>query len=63
MILIDQTTASGLPFYDMFVPQKDFLSKISDDVIASDFWFGPLNQKFYLAYVHIGWIPTNADNS
>ena len=33
--------ASNLPFYDIFVPQKVPLSKISDDVIACDFWFGP----------------------
>ena len=38
-------TASDLPFYDIFVPQKVPLSKISDDVMACDLWFGPPNQK------------------
>ena len=36
-----QTSASGLPFYDIFVPQKVTLSKIFDDVIACNLWFGP----------------------
>ena len=33
--------ASDLPFYDIFAPQKVTFSKISDDVIAWDLWFGP----------------------
>ena len=37
----NQATASDLPFYDIFVPQKFPLSKISDDVTACDFWFAP----------------------
>ena len=37
----NQATASNLPFCDIFVPQKVLLLKISDDVIACDFWFGP----------------------
>ena len=37
----NQATASDLPFYDIFVQQKVPLSKISDDFIACDFWFGP----------------------
>ena len=32
----------------MFITQKDPLSKISDDVIACDFWFGPPNEKSWL---------------
>ena len=35
-----QATASDLPFYDIFAPQKITFSKISDDVIAFDVWFG-----------------------
>ena len=31
-----QATASDFPFYDIFVPQKVPLSKISDGVIACD---------------------------
>ena len=42
----NQATASDHTFYDIFVPQKVPLSKISDDVIACHFWFGPPpNQK------------------
>ena len=37
--------ASGLSFYDILVPQKVSLLKISDDVIACDFWFEPLLSK------------------
>ena len=33
--------ASDLPYYDVFAPQKVPFSKISDDVIACDLWFGP----------------------
>ena len=40
LILVNHTTSSGLPFYDIFVPQKNLLSKISDDVIACNFGFG-----------------------
>ena len=36
-----KTTASDLPLYDIFAPQKVTLLKISDDVIACDLWFGP----------------------
>ena len=36
-----QATASDLPFYDISAPQKVTFSKISDDVIACDLWFGP----------------------
>ena len=45
-----QATASDLPFYDIFAPQKITFSKISDDVIACDLWFGPPppNQKSWL---------------
>ena len=35
-----QTTASGLQFYDIFVPQKVPFSKICNDVIANNLWFG-----------------------
>ena len=37
--------ASGYSFYDIFVQQKISLSKLSDDVIARDWWFGPLQSK------------------
>ena len=37
----NQATASDLPFYDIFVPQKVPLSEISDDFNACDFWFAP----------------------
>ena len=37
--------ASNLPFYDIFIPQKVPLSKISDDVIACDWWFAPPQLK------------------
>ena len=44
-----QATASDLPFYDIFAPQKITFSKISDDVIGCDLWFGsPPNQKSWL---------------
>ena len=33
--------ASDFPIYDIFAPQKITFSKISDDVIACDLWFGP----------------------
>ena len=36
-----QATASDLPFYDIFAPQKVPVSKISDDVIACDLCLGP----------------------
>ena len=41
----NQAPASDLLFCDIFVSQKVSLTKISDDVIASDLWFGPPNQK------------------
>ena len=42
-------TASDLSFYDIFAPQKVPLLKISDDVIASDLWFGhtPVKNSCY----------------
>ena len=40
-----QATASDLPLYDIFAPQKITFSKISDDVIACDLWFGPPQSK------------------
>ena len=40
-----QATASDLPFYDIFAPQKVPFSKISDDVILCDLWFGPPQSK------------------
>ena len=44
----NQAPASDFPFYD--APQKVFLSKISDDVIASDLWFRfPPYQKSLLS--------------
>ena len=50
----NQATASGLPFYDVFVPPKVSFSKISGDVIACDLWFAPPppppNQKSCSAY-------------
>ena len=35
-----QVMASDLSIYNIFVPQKVSHSKISDDVIACDLWFG-----------------------
>ena len=43
-----QATASDLPFYDIFAPQKVSLLKIPDEVIACDLWFAPPNQKSWL---------------
>ena len=43
-----QATASDLPFYNIFAPQKVPFLKMFDDVIAYDVWFGPPNQKFWL---------------
>ena len=37
--------ASDLPSYDIFASQKVPLSKISDDVISCDLWFGPTTIK------------------
>ena len=34
-----QGTTIHLPIYNIFVPQKVHVSKISDDVIACDVWF------------------------
>ena len=55
----NQVIASNLPFYDIFVPQKVPLSKISDDVIACDFvvclspnpksWLRPWVKPFFNA--------------
>ena len=41
MLKCQRTTASDLPFYDIFAQQKVPFLKISDDVIACDLWFGP----------------------
>ena len=38
-VMSPQVKASDLPFYDIFVPQKIPLSKISDDFNTCDFWF------------------------
>ena len=46
----NQATATDLPLYDIFVPQKVRLLKISDDVIACDFRFGPPIKNFGYAY-------------
>ena len=43
-----RSTASDFPFYEIFVSQKVPSLKISDDVIASDLLFRPLNQKSWL---------------
>ena len=42
-----QATASDLPFYNIFVPQKVLPLKISENIIVCDSWFGspPPNQK------------------
>ena len=40
MVKCQHATASDLPFYDIFAPQKLPFSKISD-VIACNLWFGP----------------------
>ena len=36
-----QATASDIPIYNIFVPQKVPFSKVSDDVIPCDLWFAP----------------------
>ena len=36
-----QVTASDLPVYDIFAPQKNSSFELSDDVIVCDLWFGP----------------------
>ena len=41
MVKCQRATASDLPLYDIFAPQKVPFLKISDDVIACDLWFGP----------------------
>ena len=50
----NQVTASDLPFYKTFGPQKVSLLKISDDVIACDLWFGlpPIKNPGY-AYGYV----------
>ena len=45
----NQASASDLPLYDIFVPQKVPLLKISDDVVACDLWFGPPQSKILAA--------------
>ena len=45
LTLVNQTTASGLLFCDISVPQKVPLSKMYDDVIACDLWLGTLPIK------------------
>ena len=46
-----QVTTCDLPIYNIFVPQKVTLLKISDDVISCDLWFAPPpNQKSCYAY-------------
>ena len=37
--------ASDLPIYNIFVPQKVSLPKISDNVIACKLWFAPAQSK------------------
>ena len=45
----NQATVSDHTFNDIFVPQNVPSSKISDDVLACHFWFGPpSNQKSWL---------------
>ena len=39
--MVNQTTAFGLLFYNIFVPQKVPLSKMFDDVITCHLWFYP----------------------
>ena len=41
LVKCQRATASDLPFYDIFAPQKVPFLKISDDVIACHLWFGP----------------------
>ena len=43
--MLNQATSFNLPFNDTLTQQKVPLSKISDDVIACDLWFGPLPVK------------------
>ena len=49
ILVYTQITSSGLPFFKTFVPQKVPISKISDDVIAFNLWFGPSPQSKNLA--------------
>ena len=49
MVKCRRATASDLPLYDIFAPQKVPLLKISDDVIGCDLWFGPPPQSNILA--------------
>ena len=49
--LVNHTSATGHhPIYDIFVPQKVPLSKISHDVAAYDLWYPPIKNPGY-AYV------------
>ena len=48
LVKCHQATASDLPFYNIFDPQKIPFLEISDDVTACDLWFGPPNQKSWL---------------
>ena len=54
LVKCQQATASDLPFYDIFAPQKVPLLKISDDIIACGLKFGapPIKNPDY-AYAHI----------
>ena len=45
LVKCQQATASDLPFYDIFAPQKVSFLKISDDVIVCDLWFAPPQSK------------------
>ena len=49
-----QATASDLPFYDIFAQQKITFSKICDDVIACDLWFGPPQSKILATPMLLG---------
>ena len=44
-----QATASDLPIYSIFAQQKVPLSKIFDDVVTLDWWFGLPSQSKILA--------------
>ena len=45
LTLVNQTTAFGFPFYDIFAQPKVTFSKVSDDVIAYTLWFFPPKSK------------------
>ena len=48
---------------NIFVPQKVPLSKISDDVIARDLWFGPPIKNPGYAYIFVPGSPASSSQT